>query len=247
MAEAIVVIPTYNEAQNIRKLITDIITETKGEVDILVVDDNSPDGTANIVEELQKEFQNVFLLKRPNKAGLGTAYVEGFKFALQRNYEYILQMDADFSHEPKDIPRFLEEIKKCDLVIGSRYIGGVRVLNWPLSRLFLSVFANFYTKTITGMPIYDATGGFKCFRRKVLESINLSKIKSNGYAFQIEMNFKAYVKNFRICEMPIVFTDRVSGKSKMNKKIVFEAAWMVWKLGFQSKLKTLNKKWFNSQ
>lgn len=236
MNKAIVIIPTYNESENIKKLIPEILKRTNGDIDILIVDDNSPDGTSDVIRELQKTNQNIFLMTRPGKAGLGTAYVEGFKFALSKGYEYILQMDADFSHEPKEIKNFLKKVQDCDLVIGSRYIDGVRVLNWPLSRLFLSVFANLYTKYVTGMPIKDATGGFKCFRRKVLEAIDLDKIKSNGYAFQIEMNFKAYRKGFKICEMPIVFTDRVKGKSKMNKRIVLEAAWMVWKLRIQSLL-----------
>lgn len=239
MSKAIVIIPTYNERENISNLIPEIIKRTNGEVDILIIDDNSPDGTSDVVREFQKEHENIFLMTRPKKSGLGTAYVEGFKFALQKGYDYILQMDADFSHEPKEIKNFLKKIKQCDLVIGSRYKDGVRVLNWPLSRLFLSVFANLYTRIITGMPIHDATGGFKCFRREVLESIHLDSIHSNGYAFQIEMNFKAFIKKFKICEIPIVFTDRIQGKSKMSKKIVFEAAYMVWKLRIQSILKIL--------
>lgn len=239
MAKAIVIIPTYNESENIKKLIPDIIKKTDGGIDILIVDDNSPDKTSDIVREFQKEYPNIFLMTRPKKSGLGTAYVEGFQFALKNGYDYILQMDADYSHDPKEIKNFLKTIKNCDLVIGSRYKDGVRVLNWPLRRLFLSVFANLYTKIITGMPIYDATGGYKCFRRQVLETIDLKKIKSNGYAFQIEMNFKAFIKKFRICEIPIVFTDRKEGSSKMSKKIIFEAAWMVWKLRIQSLLKIL--------
>lgn len=239
MAKAIVIIPTYNESKNIRDLIPDILKKTNSEVDILIVDDNSPDKTSDIVREFQKEYPNVFLMTRPKKSGLGTAYVEGFQFALKNGYDYILQMDADYSHDPKEIKKFLKYIKEYDLVIGSRYKDGVRVLNWPLSRLFLSVFANLYTRIITGMPIYDATGGYKCFRREVLEAIDLDKIKSNGYAFQIEMNFKAYIKKFRIIEIPIVFTDRKEGSSKMSKKIIFEAAWMVWKLRIQSLLKIL--------
>lgn len=239
MAKAIVIIPTFNESENIKRLIPDLIKKTNSEVDLLIVDDNSPDGTSDIVREFQKEHPNIFLMTRPGKSGLGTAYVEGFQFALKNGYDYILQMDADYSHDPKEIKNFLKHIKNCDLVIGSRYKDGVRVLNWPLSRLFLSVFANLYTRIITGMPIYDATGGYKCFRREVLEAIDLTKIKSNGYAFQIEMNFKAYIKRFRICEIPIVFTDRKEGSSKMSKKIIFEAAWMVWKLRIQSLLKIL--------
>lgn len=239
MNEAIIIIPTYNEAENLKKLIPEILDRTQNKIDILIVDDNSPDGTADVVREFQREHNNIFLIVRSKKSGLGTAYVEGFQFALKQGYEYILQMDADYSHEPKEIKNFLKKIKDCDVVIGSRYRNGVRVLNWPLSRLFLSVFANLYTQYITGMPIKDATGGFKCFRRKVLESIDLSKINSNGYAFQIEMNFKAYKKGFKLCEIPIVFIDRVKGKSKMSKKIVFEAAWMVWKLRIQSILRIL--------
>ncbi len=234
MPKSLIIIPTYNEAENISKLIPDIIKYAKNGIDILVVDDNSPDGTADVIRNFQKENQNIFILHRLKKAGLGTAYVAGFEFALKNGYDYIFEMDADYSHDPREIKNFLKRIEKCDLVIGSRYYQGVRVLNWPLRRLILSVFANLYTKIITGMPIYDATGGYKCFKRKVLESIDLSKIKSNGYAFQIEMNFKAYKKNFEMCEMPITFIDRVKGHSKMNRKIVWEAVWMVWKLRFKS-------------
>lgn len=237
MAKTIVIIPTFNEAENIRKLIPEIIKKTNSDVDILIVDDNSPDKTSDVVRDFQKEHTNIFLMTRPVKSGLGTAYVEGFQFALKNGYDYVIQMDADFSHDPKEIKNFLKAIKNCDLVIGSRYKDGVRVLNWPLSRLFLSVFANFYTRIITGMPIYDATGGYKCFKRQVLEAIDLSKIKSNGYAFQIEMNFKAFIKKFKICEIPIVFADRKEGSSKMSKKIIFEAAWMVWKLRIQNFLR----------
>ncbi len=234
MAEALVIIPTYNESENIAKIIPDILKFTKGEVDIAVVDDNSPDGTADVVRSFQKENENIILINRLKKEGLGKAYVAGFEFALKNGYEFIFEMDADYSHDPKEIKNFLKKIRDYDLVIGSRYVQGVRVLNWPLRRLFLSVFANLYTKIITGMPIYDATGGFKCFRRKVLESINLKKVKSNGYAFQIEMNFKAFKKGFKITEMPIVFVDRIKGHSKMSRKIVWEAAWMVWKLRIKS-------------
>lgn len=239
MNKSIVIIPTFNEAGNIKKLIPEIINKTKGEVDILIVDDNSPDGTADIVREFQKEHPNIFLMHRPKKAGLGTAYVEGFKYSLEKNYENILQMDADFSHDPKEVKNFLKKINECDVVIGSRYIGGIRILNWPVRRLLLSVFANWYTRIITGMKILDATGGYKCFKRKVLESINLDKIKSNGYAFQIEMNFLAFKKGFKICEIPIVFTDRIKGSSKMGWNIVIEAAFMVWKLRILSILKLL--------
>ncbi|MBU2445558.1 MAG: polyprenol monophosphomannose synthase [Bacteroidetes bacterium] len=234
MAETLIIIPTYNESENIAKIIPAILKYSKGEVDIAVVDDNSPDGTADVVRNFQKEHENIILINRLKKEGLGKAYVAGFEYALKNGYEFIFEMDADYSHDPKEINNFLKKIKDFDLVIGSRYVQGVRVLNWPLRRLFLSVFANLYTKIITGMPIYDATGGFKCFRRKVLESIDLRKIKSNGYAFQIEMNYKAFKKGFKITEMPIVFVDRIKGHSKMSRKIVWEAAWMVWKLRIKS-------------
>lgn len=234
MADTLVIIPTYNESENIAKIIPDILKYSKSEVDIAVVDDNSPDGTADVVRKFQKEHENIILINRLKKEGLGKAYVAGFEYALKNGYEFIFEMDADYSHDPREIKNFLKKIKDYDLVIGSRYVHGVRVLNWPLRRLFLSVFANLYTKIITGMPIYDATGGFKCFRRKVLESIDLRKIKSNGYAFQIEMNYKAFKKGFKITEMPIVFVDRIQGHSKMSRKIVWEAAWMVWKLRIKS-------------
>ncbi len=234
--KAIVVIPTYNEAQNIENLIDRILFQGIRGLDILVVDDNSPDGTAEIIENIARCESNVFLLKRPAKAGLGTAYVAGFKYALQHGYDYIFEMDADFSHDPDEIPNFLEAIKEYDLVIGSRYKTGVNVINWPITRLVLSVGANKYTQLITGLPIKDCTGGYKCFRREVLEAIDLDKIVSDGYSFQIEMNFKAWKKGFRIGEIPIVFTDREAGSSKMSKKIIFEAIWMVWKLKIMSLL-----------
>jgi len=234
--KAIVVIPTYNEAQNIENLIDRILFQGIRGLDILVVDDNSPDGTAEIIENIARCESNVFLIKRPAKAGLGTAYVAGFKYALQHGYDYIFEMDADFSHDPDEIPNFLEAIKEYDLVIGSRYKTGVNVINWPITRLVLSVGANKYTQLITGLPIKDCTGGYKCFRREVLEAIDLDKIVSDGYSFQIEMNFKAWKKGFRIGEIPIVFTDREAGSSKMSKKIIFEAIWMVWKLKIMSLL-----------
>ncbi|MDZ7332156.1 MAG: polyprenol monophosphomannose synthase [candidate division KSB1 bacterium] len=234
--KAIVVIPTYNEAQNIENLIDRILFQGIRGLDILVVDDNSPDGTAEIVENIARCESNVFLLKRPTKAGLGTAYVAGFKYALEHGYDYIFEMDADFSHDPDEIPNFLEAIKNYDLVIGSRYKTGVNVINWPITRLVLSVGANKYTQWITGLPIKDCTGGYKCFRREVLEAIDLDQIASDGYSFQIEMNFKAWKKGFRITEIPIVFTDREAGSSKMSKKIIREAIWMVWKLKILSLL-----------
>jgi len=234
--KALIVIPTYNEAPNIEQIIDCILFQGIRSVEILVVDDNSPDGTADIVERIARSESNVHLLKRPGKAGLGTAYVAGFRYALERDYDYIFEMDADFSHDPDEIPNFLEAIKTCDLVIGSRYKCGVNVINWPLSRLVLSVGANKYTQIITGLPIKDCTGGYKCFRRKVLEAIDLDKIDSDGYSFQIEMNFKAWKKRFKICEIPIVFSDREVGSSKMSKKIIREAIWVVWKLKISSML-----------
>jgi len=237
--KAIIVIPTYNESQNIEAIIDRILFQSIKNLDILVVDDNSPDGTPEIVERIAQSEPSVHLLKRPAKAGLGTAYVAGFKYALERQYHYIFEMDADFSHDPDEISNFLEAMKNCDLVIGSRYKTGVNVINWPLSRLILSVGANKYTQIITGMPINDCTGGYKCFRREVLEAIDLDKIDSDGYSFQIEMNFKAWKKGFKICEIPIVFTDREAGSSKMSKKIIREAIWMVWKLKLLSILKKI--------
>lgn len=235
MAEhkTLVIIPTYNEMDNLPKLVPIVLSQDDS-IDILIVDDNSQDGTAGFVIDLQKTNSRIHLIQREKKLGLGTAYIAGFKYALANNYSYIFEMDADFSHEPSEIPNFLKAIEDFDLVLGSRYINGVRVLNWPMSRLLLSFFASVYTRIITGMPIKDATGGYKCFRRKVLESIDLDKVQSNGYSFQIEMTFKAYKKGFKIKEIPIVFMDRVKGTSKMSKKIVHEAVIMVWKLRLRS-------------
>ncbi len=238
LRKSLVIIPTYNELENIKTLIPDIIGRYRN-VDILIVDDNSPDRTWQYVEDLRKSSDRINLIKREKKMGLGTAYVEGFKFALGRDYELIFEMDADYSHDPKEIKNFLKSIENYDLLIGSRYIDGVNVVNWPIRRLLLSYFANYYTRVVTGLPLKDATGGFKCYRRTVLESINLDKIKSNGYAFQIEINFKAWKKGYRIAEIPIIFVDRTKGKSKMSKKIVREAVLMVWKLRIRSLLGTL--------
>ena len=228
--KSLIVIPTYNEAQNIELLLERILFLGIKDLNILIVDDNSPDGTAQIVEKIMEKEKNIHIIKRASKSGLGTAYVVGFKYALQNGYDYIFEMDADFSHNPDEIPNFLKAIKEYDLVIGSRYITGVNVINWPLTRLILSVGANKYSQIITGMPIKDGTGGFKCFRREVLEKINLDNVHSDGYSFQIELNFKTWKKGFRIKEIPIVFTDREAGSSKMSKKIIREAVWMVWKL-----------------
>ena len=232
MEKSLVIVPTFNELENLPKLIPIVLSQDNS-IHILIVDDGSPDGTGNYVKEEMQKNDRIHLLEREKKMGLGTAYLAGFKYALQNNYDFIFEMDADFSHDPNELKNFLLAIKENDLVLGSRYINGVRVLNWPMARLLLSFFASVYTRIITGMPIKDATGGFKCFRRKVLEAIDLDKVKSNGYSFQIEMTFKAYCKGFKIKEIPIVFIDRVKGKSKMSKKIVREAVTMVWKLRLQ--------------
>lgn len=232
--KSLIIIPTYNELENIRLLIPELLEKYNDNLHLLIVDDNSPDGTGNFVDEISKTNDRVKLLRREKKMGLGTAYVAGFKYALQSSYDYIFEMDADFSHDPKEIKSFLDAIKQYDLVLGSRYIKGVNVVNWPMRRLLLSYFANIYTGIVTGLPIKDATGGFKCFKKKVLESIDLDKVKSNGYAFQIEMTYKAWKKGFKIGEIPIVFIDRTMGSSKMSKKIVREAVFMVWKLRLRS-------------
>jgi dolichol-phosphate mannosyltransferase len=233
--KSLIIIPTYNELDNIQKLIPDILDRYEN-VDILVVDDNSPDGTGNYVSILSQSNERVKIIRRENKLGLGTAYITGFKYALQNKYNYVFEMDADYSHDPGEIENFFRAIKENDLVLGSRYLSGVNVINWPMRRLILSYLANFYTRFITGLPVHDATGGYKCFRREVLEAINLDKVKSNGYAFQIEMTFKAWKRGFRIKEISIIFLERSKGKSKMSKKIVREAILMVWKLRLRSAL-----------
>jgi dolichol-phosphate mannosyltransferase len=233
--KSLIIIPTYNELDNIQKLIPDILDRYEN-VDILVVDDNSPDGTGNYVSILSQSNERVKIIRRENKLGLGTAYITGFKYALQNKYNYVFEMDADYSHDPGEIENFFRAIKENDLVLGSRYLSGVNVINWPMRRLILSYLANFYTRFITGLPVHDATGGYKCFRREVLEAINLDKVKSNGYAFQIEMTFKAWKRGFRIKEISIIFLERSKGKSKMSKKIVREAILMVWKLRLRSTL-----------
>ena len=230
--KSLVIIPTYNELENLPRLIPVVLSQDES-INILIVDDGSPDGTGKFVKDEMQKNNRIHLLEREKKMGLGTAYIAGFKYALQNNYDFIFEMDADFSHDPNELKNFLIAIKDSDLVLGSRYINGVRVLNWPMARLLLSFFASVYTRIITGMPVKDATGGFKCFRKKVLEAIDLDKVKSNGYSFQIEMTFKAYSKGFKVKEIPIVFIDRVKGKSKMSKKIVREAVTMVWKLRLQ--------------
>jgi dolichol-phosphate mannosyltransferase len=233
MKRSLVIIPTYNEADNVLKIIPEVLAQDEG-FHVLIVDDNSPDGTANLVKEMQKNNLRIHLIERPSKRGLGTAYVAGFKYALSHDFDFAFEMDADFSHDPKSLITLLAKIEECDLVIGSRYISGVNVVNWPMSRLLLSYAANMYTRFVTGLPVRDATAGFKCYRRAVLESLNLDAITSNGYSFQIETNFMAWKKGFRVCEVPIVFVDRRAGVSKMSKHIVYEAAWMVWRLKFRS-------------
>ncbi len=238
MGRALVVVPTFNEAENVPRLIPRILEQAPF-VEVLVVDDGSPDGTAECVREIQKNSPRVHLLVRSSKMGLGTAYVEGFRFAIRNGFDLVFEMDADFSHDPAEIPNFLRAVESADLVIGSRYTNGVRVLNWPIKRLLLSYFANVYTRFMIGLPLHDATGGFKCYRRAVLERIDLSRIRSNGYAFQIEMSFKAWKKGFVLTEIPIVFHDRRSGQSKMSRSIVYEAFFMLGKLRIQSLFRRL--------
>lgn len=228
MAErALVVVPTYNESVNLPLIIPQILAQDP-RLDVLIVDDNSPDGTGQLADQMAAADTRVHVLHRPGKGGLGKAYLAGFRWALERDYELVFEMDADFSHDPKFLADFLRVVEDADLVIGSRYKTGVNVINWPISRLLLSLGANQYARWITGLPVMDSTGGFKCFRRRVLQAIDFDRVRSNGYAFQIEMSFRAWKKGFRLVEIPIVFTDRVEGQSKMNKRIVREAIWMVW-------------------
>jgi dolichol-phosphate mannosyltransferase len=229
--DKLVIIPTYNERENIEPMLEKLLALPYG-LDVLIVDDNSPDGTAALVEECQKKSERIHLLKRPGKMGLGSAYRDGFRFALARGAEYIFEMDADFSHDPEAIGEFLRAAQDADIVLGSRYLHGVTVVNWPLSRLILSYSANVYTRIITGLPLADATGGYKCFRRRALEGVRLDRVKSEGYSFQIEMSFRCWKRGFRIKEIPILFVDRRAGVSKMSRKIIWEAAGMVWRLRF---------------
>ena len=228
---ALVVIPTYNEQTNVRRIIEAALSQDP-RIEVLIVDDNSPDGTGAIVDAMAMTEPRIHVIHRSGKLGLGTAYVAGFKWALQRpQFAWVLEMDADFSHDPGHLPQFLRAAGDADLVLGSRYLNGkVTVVNWPIARLMLSYFANIYATTVTGLRLFDSTGGFKCFRREVLQAIDLDAVRSNGYAFQIEMSFRAWKKGFRIVEIPIVFTDRTEGESKMSKRIVREAIWMVWRL-----------------
>ncbi len=230
----LVIIPTYNERDNIARLIEQVLARDD-RLDVLVVDDGSPDGTGAIVDSIKAVNPRVEVIHRAQKLGLGTAYLAGFRWALAREYGFVFEMDADFSHDPAHLPQFLEAIEGADIVVGSRYRNGrVTVVNWPVGRLLLSYAANVYARVITGLQLFDSTAGFKCFRREVLQTVDLDAVKSSGYAFQIEMNFRAWKKGFRIVEIPIVFVDRTEGESKMSKKIVREAVWMVWRLRWWS-------------
>lgn len=236
-SETLVIIPTYNEAENIVKLIPVLLNMERERFDILIVDDGSPDGTAHEVRTLQQQWPGrIHLLERKGKQGLGTAYVTGFKFALEKSYSFVCQMDADFSHDPDDLPPLVAKVREggCDVAIGSRYARGISIVNWPLSRLILSYSANVYARTITGLPVKDTTAGFKCLSRRVLDGIDLDRISSNGYSFQIELHFRAFRAGFELGEVSIIFRERTIGSSKMSRKIVMEAVWMVWLLKIRS-------------
>lgn len=227
--KTIIVTPTYNERKNVGGLVKKIFS-INSDYHLLIIDDNSPDGTADFVVSLQESYSNLHLVRRPAKLGLGTAYCQGFKFALGKGFETIVQIDADLSHNPEDIPKMLNLLKGNDLILGSRYCNGVSVVRWPIRRLLLSYGANLYTRIVTGMPVQDATSGFKCWKRKALKAIDLNAVNAQGYSFQIEMTFRAWIKGFRIKEMPIIFFDRTLGESKMSRSVIFEAVWTVWKL-----------------
>jgi len=232
---ALVIIPTYNEIENIQTVL-EMVMAQPGRLDVLVIDDGSPDGTAERIRQIQERFPDrIHLRERAGKQGLGTAYLLGFRFALDQDYACICEMDADLSHNPDDLPRLIAPVQQgeADLAIGSRYINGVRVIDWPLSRLILSYGAGIYTRAITRLPVKDVTAGFKCYHRRVLADIDLSRVKSNGYSFQVEMKYRAWRRGFRLVEVPIIFTERTEGQSKMNKAIVREAAYKVWELRFR--------------
>ncbi len=229
-ARALVIVPTYNERENLERLVAQVLAQGD-HIELLVVDDASPDGTGELADRLAESEPRVHVLHRRGKLGLGTAYIAGFHWGLERDYAYLLEMDADFSHDPAHLPKFLEAIQQHDVVLGSRYLHGrVTVINWPIGRLFLSYFANAYARAVTGLPVADATGGYKCFRREVLQAIQLERVRSEGYAFQIEMSLRAWRKGFSLGEIPIVFVDRDVGESKMSKRIIWEAVWRVWHL-----------------
>jgi dolichol-phosphate mannosyltransferase len=230
LERALVIVPTYCESENLPRLIPSVLSSDP-RLEVLVVDDGSPDGTGEIADRIAAAEPRVHVLHRAGKLGLGTAYLEGFRWGLARGYDALFEMDADFSHDPAHLPQFLEALERYDVVLGSRYLHGrVTVVNWPIGRLLLSYFANVYARWVTGLPIADATGGFKAFRRAVLEAVELDRVESNGYAFQIEMSFRAWKKGFRLGEIPIMFVDRDVGESKMSKRIVREAVWRVWRL-----------------
>jgi len=230
---ALVIIPTYNEKENIAAIIAEVLDQDP-RISILVVDDNSPDGTGQIVDVLAAQEKRISVLHRQKKEGLGQAYIAGFRWAIAADYDFIFEMDADFSHRPEYLKDFLEAIEQNDLVLGSRYVSGINVINWPMSRLLLSYGANIYARVVTGLPVVDATGGFKCFRRQVLEAIDLDKVHASGYGFQIEMSMRAWKKGFRVKEIPIIFYDRTAGVSKMSMKIMWEAILLVWTLRLKS-------------
>ena len=233
MNQSVIIVPTYNERDNLPRMAQKLLSLPVA-VDVLVVDDNSPDGTGRIADELAAKHPQIHVLHRAGKEGLGRAYLAGFKWALEKNYEFIFEMDCDFSHDPEEIPNFLKAAEKADLVLGSRYTGGVRVINWPLKRLMLSRCAGIYVWFITGMPFTDPTGGYKCFRREALLAAGLDTVKSNGYSFQIELTHRLWRQGYAITETPIIFTDRIDGSSKMSSHIIGEAFWMVWWLWLQN-------------
>jgi dolichol-phosphate mannosyltransferase len=236
--ESLIIIPTFNEIDNIERMITTIF-ELYPQISLLIIEDGSPDGTAAVVKKLMSQFKNLFIIERKGKLGLGTAYLTGFKWALDKNFNYIFEMDCDFSHDPKSVPDLLEAALTHDMVIGSRYIDGIRIINWPFKRLLLSYGASIYTRTITGIPVFDTTGGFKCFTRKALQSLNLEQIISNGYSFQLELNYKIWAKGLTIKEVPIIFYERRDGQSKMSGGIIFEAVFAVFRLRLKKIFGTL--------
>ena len=236
MNQTLIIVPTYNERENLPRMAQKLLSLPVA-VNVLIVDDNSPDGTGKLADELAAKHPQIHVLHRSEKNGLGRAYIAGFKWALENNYEFVFEMDCDFSHNPDDIPAFLKAAEQADLVLGSRYVGGIRVINWPLRRLMLSRFAGKYVNLVTGMMFSDPTGGYKCFRRRALQAINLDTVRSNGYSFQVELTHRLWRDGFTIVEVPIIFTERVEGKSKISRGIIAEAFWMVWRLWLQNGLR----------